>query len=95
MTTKLSDAEANALIKRVCTDCVNHMLDMRDMGASPADMMTCLTRTNAAVMAYVLVSAGSRLNEGSIVRVMAKQIREGLPEIVQQYRDALEKGKQL
>jgi hypothetical protein len=95
MTTRLNQEDAMQLIDKVTTDCVNHLLDMRDMGAAPGDIMTALTMINTSVMAYVLTSAGTTLTTPQMIRVMAGHLRERVPVVAEAYQRAIAAGKEL
>lgn len=93
--TPLDDDEARDLIRKVSIDCTHILLDMRDAGASPADMMAALTKVNAAVMSYVVVTASSDPNGAATIRLMAKCLHEIMPATIAQYRAVLQAGEPL
>jgi hypothetical protein len=94
-TPPLNRKEANDLIDRTTADCVNLIIDMRDQGGDPSDIMTALTKVNNAVMAYVIVSSDHRTTPVGVVRIMAQALKQTLPDTIERYRKLLKNGKTL
>jgi hypothetical protein len=85
----MTDADAEDLIHEVVLAAANRIMEMREAGGSPADMMTALTQVNIAIFGYVFLAAEIKPNINAMIRDMAKILRTEVPRKISQYEAAV------